>query len=101
VSFEPLCPVERVAVAEAHLAQLELPPGSPRLGIRTLERLRLVKLALADDDVSDEAFVELLTDWNQHLGTLDAHTADAAAFELRRYTQIVEGLRPAAREEDA
>jgi hypothetical protein len=94
VSFERLSPVERVAVAEAHLAQLELPPGSPRLGVGTLERLRLVKLALADDDVSDDRFVELLAEWDAHLGTLDAHDADAARFELRRYTQIVEGLRP-------
>jgi hypothetical protein len=101
VTFGDLDPAERVAAAEAHLAQLELPPGSPQLGVETLQELRHLKLALADDDVSDEAFVELLTDWTQHLDTLDALTADAARFELRRYTQIVEGLRPAAQEEDA
>jgi hypothetical protein len=101
VTFERLSPTERVAVAEAHLAQLEL-PGSPRLGVETLARQRILKVALADDEASDERFVELLAAWREHLDTLDPDAANEARDALTEFGRIVDGLRgPAGQEEDA
>jgi hypothetical protein len=99
VTFAELPPAERVALAERHLAQIPPPLGSPQLGISTLERMRRLRLALCDDRISDEEFVELLGEWNVHLGTLEPDAADAARYELKRFGQILDGLRGPEAEE--
>jgi hypothetical protein len=93
VTYSDLDPFERVAAVERHLAQLEPLPGAPRLGVETLEQMRRVRLGLCDDRLSDEDFVELLGEWNVHLGTLEPDAADAARYELKRFGQILDGLR--------
>lgn len=100
MSFTDLDPFEKVAAVERHLAQLEPLPGTPRFDVPTLEAMRRVKLAFADDRVSDEELGEIAADWTEHLGSLDPHDADAARFELRRFAEILDGLRGPEMEED-
>jgi hypothetical protein len=99
VSFERLDPVERVALAERHVRQLGSLPGSPRLGVRTLEAMRLVELALCDDEISDERFQEFVDAWADHLKTLSPVDADEARHRLQEFGRVVEGLRGPPTEE--
>jgi hypothetical protein len=92
VSFGDLHPAERVAQVELVLAERpEL--GAPAFSRPTLEAMRVVKLALVENDVTDEQFEDVLGEWRAHAATLSEHAADAAGYELRRFAQILDGLR--------
>ena len=101
MTFRDLDEVEqRLRIVEGYLAQIPALEGSPELAPATRTALQRAKRALCEDLESEERQYELQV-WHEHLDTLSEHDADAATYELKRFTQILGGLaRPGSREEE-
>lgn len=100
MSLDRLDPVEqRLRIVEGFLAGLPH-PCSPSLPPETRHALARAKRAMVEELEGEEREYELQL-WHDHLDTLSDVGADQAAYELQRFAQVYDGLRPASREEDA
>jgi hypothetical protein len=97
--FADLPTSERVGVVEAVLAD-HPEPGAPAFTRETRIAMTTVKRALVDDSMSDEEFEDVLGEWRAYRATLSEHDADAATHELKRFAQILDGMRDPPAEED-
>jgi hypothetical protein len=99
VSFESLDPVqERLRIVEGFLAQLPH-PCPPTLAPATRVALARAKRAMVEELEGEEREYELQT-WREHLDALSDYGADQAAYELQRFAQVYDGLRPAGHQEE-
>jgi hypothetical protein len=89
--FRSLSPRERVDVVERDAAAIVRPLDEYRLSKATRGWLEVVKLAIADDDVSDERRNEIRDGFARHLDAIPEADADAAENELRGFVALLNG----------
>jgi hypothetical protein len=89
--FRSLSPRERVDVVERDAAAIAHPHDAYPLSKATRGWLEVVKLAIADDSLSDAKRDEVRDSFVRHLDALPEADADAAEHELRGFVALLNG----------